>query len=89
MKEKLAPAKKLPNVRDVRVLGGIGVIETEQYVDCGEFQKRCVAEGVWIRPFGHNCYIMPPYLAVSDSQVERLCEALVKLVAGLPPQKAN
>lgn len=33
MKEKLAPAKNLPGVRDVRVLGGIGVIEVEQYVD--------------------------------------------------------
>ena len=87
MNERLAPAKELPNVREVRILGGIGVIEVEQYVDCGEFQKRCVNEGVWIRPFGHNCYIMPPYLAVSDSQVERLCDALVKLVKEMPCQK--
>ena len=87
MKEKLAPAKNLPDVRDVRVLGGIGVIEVEQYVDCGEFQKRCVKEGVWIRPFAHNCYIMPPYLAVSDEQVEKLCEALIKLVKEMPCQQ--
>ncbi len=87
MKEKLAPAKNLPGVRDVRVLGGIGVIEVEQYVDCGEFQKRCVKEGVWIRPFAHNCYIMPPYLAVSDEQVEKLCEALIKLVKEMPCQQ--
>jgi len=84
MKERLAPAKEFPNVREVRVLGGIGVIEVKQYVDCGEFQQRCVKEGVWIRPFGHNCYIMPPYLAVSDSQVEKLCDALVKLVKEMP-----
>lgn len=86
MKERLAPARNLPNVREVRVLGGIGVIEVEQYVDCGEFQQRCVKEGVWIRPFGHNCYIMPPYLAVSDQQVERLCDSLVSLVKDLPQQ---
>ncbi len=84
MRKNLAPARALPNVRDVRVLGGIGVIEVDQYVDCGEFQKRCVKEGVWIRPFGHNCYIMPPYLAVSDEQVEKLCHALVKLVKEMP-----
>ncbi len=84
MKQRLSPAKAFPHVRDVRVLGGIGVIEVEQYVDCGEFQKRCVREGVWIRPFGHNCYIMPPYLAVTDSQVEQLSDALVKLVEELP-----
>ena len=87
MQRRLAPAKEFANVREVRVLGGIGVIEVEQYVDCGEFQQRCVKEGVWIRPFGHNCYIMPPYLAVSDSQVEKLCDALVKLVKEMPCQK--
>ena len=87
MQRRLAPAKEFANVREVRVLGGIGVIEVELYVDCGEFQQRCVIVGVWIRPFGHNCYIMPPYLAVSDSQVEKLCDALVKLVKEMPCQK--
>ncbi|MDE5886188.1 MAG: adenosylmethionine--8-amino-7-oxononanoate transaminase [Muribaculaceae bacterium] len=84
MNKILPQARKLPHVRDVRVLGGIGVIEVEQYVDCGEFQKRCVKEGVWIRPFGHNVYMMPPYLAVSDGQVEKLANSLVKLVEELP-----
>lgn len=84
MKEHLAPARNLPNVREVRVLGGIGVIEVDKPVDCGEFQKRCVREGVWIRPFGHNCYIMPPYLAVTDEQVIRLSKSLVNLVKDLP-----
>ena len=84
MKESLKAARNLPNVKDVRVLGGIGVIEVDKYVDCGEFQKRCVKEGVWIRPFGHNCYIMPPDLAVTDSQVKKLCDALIKLVKELP-----
>ncbi|MDE6298162.1 MAG: adenosylmethionine--8-amino-7-oxononanoate transaminase [Muribaculaceae bacterium] len=84
MKDILPQASGLPHVRDVRVLGGIGVIEVEQYVDCGEFQERCVKEGVWIRPFGHNVYMMPPYLAVSDSQVEQIAHALVKLVSELP-----
>lgn len=84
MKKHLSIAKDFPNVRDVRVLGGIGVIEVDKYVDCGEFQKRCVKEGVWIRPFGHNCYIMPPFMAVSDQQVIILCDTLVKLVKEMP-----
>ena len=84
MKRHLAEARKLPNVKDVRVLGAIGVIEVDKDVDCGEFQKRCVREGVWIRPFGKNCYIMPPFMAVSDEQVIKLCQALVKLVKELP-----
>jgi adenosylmethionine-8-amino-7-oxononanoate aminotransferase len=67
-------------VDDVRVLGGIGVVQLKEDVNLGEFQKRCVEEGVWIRPFGKNAYIMPPYMAVSDEQVIKLCDALLKLV---------
>lgn len=80
MTELLAPAREIPGVRDVRVLGGIGVIEMDREVDLGKFQKRCVEEGVWIRPFGHNAYIMPPYLAVTDDQVRKLATTLIKLV---------
>ena len=56
------------------------MIEMTHDVNLAGFQKRCVEKGVWIRPFGRNAYIMPPYLAVSDEQVERLCEALIVLV---------
>lgn len=80
LKELLAPARELKGVRDVRVLGGIGVIEMEREVDLASFQKRCVEEGVWIRPFGHNAYIMPPYMAVSDAQLDKLAATLIKLV---------
>lgn len=80
MTELLAPAREMPGVRDVRVLGGIGVIEMDREVDLGKFQKRCVEEGVWIRPFGHNAYIMPPYLAVTDDQVRKLATTLIMLV---------
>lgn len=80
MTELLAPAREIAGVRDVRVLGGIGVIEMDREVDLGKFQKRCVEEGVWIRPFGHNAYIMPPYLAVTDDQVRKLATTLIKLV---------
>lgn len=80
MKERLRVARGWANVADVRVLGGIGVIELKENVELGKFQKRCVEEGVWIRPFGKNAYIMPPYLAVSDEQLHMLCDALLKLV---------
>lgn len=79
--EELAPARTLPFVREVRVLGGIGVVELHEYITwLGEFQKLCVEEGVWIRPFAHNAYIMPPYLAVSDEQVRVLARKLIKIL---------
>lgn len=80
MRHRLETAKKWECVADVRVLGGIGVIELKKEINLGEFQKHCVEEGVWIRPFGRNAYIMPPYLAVSDVQVEKLCDALLRII---------
>ncbi|MDE6575448.1 MAG: aminotransferase class III-fold pyridoxal phosphate-dependent enzyme, partial [Muribaculaceae bacterium] len=80
MEEHLAPARELPGVNDVRVLGSIGVIELKRNVDVGTFQKECVRKGVWIRPFGKNAYIMPSYVASPD-QIKFLCNTLVELVS--------
>lgn len=79
MKEALEPAKKLKGVKDVRVLGAIGVIETEDPVDVGEFQKHCVERGVWIRPFGRNVYIMPPYV-ISETDIRKLCKEMIGIL---------
>lgn len=87
MEEKLAPARRRKYVDDVRVLGAIGVIEVDRNVDVGEFQKRCVEKGVWIRPFGHNAYIMPPFLAATDEQVEKLCDALMEILDEMYAEK--
>lgn len=83
MKDGLAPAHELPNVTDVRVLGTIGVIEVDKPVDVGEFQKRCVERGVWIRPFGRNVYIMPPYI-ISDEELQKLMHEMIELVKEIP-----
>ena len=80
MRRRLEIAREFDTVADVRVLGGIGVIELKNPVDLGEFQKKCVEKGVWIRPFGKNAYIMPPYLSITDQQLNILCDALLELV---------
>ena len=83
MHRYLAEAAEWDCVENVRVLGGIGVVELKENVNVGEFQKLCVREGVWIRPFGKNAYIMPPYMVVSDSQVEHLCNAMLRIIKEL------
>lgn len=80
MRDGLSGLAALGGVRDVRVLGGIGVVEMEREVNVGEFQKRCVAKGVWIRPFGTRIYIMPPYV-IDDSELSYLLTAMRELVS--------
>lgn len=79
MREELRPAAELDSVEDVRVLGSIGVIQTKRPVDVGKFQRQCVENGVWIRPFGKNAYIMPPYI-IENEDLRTLCRCLIKLV---------
>lgn len=78
----LAPAADLPNVADVRVLGGIGVIEMHQSVNMTEVQPMFVERGVWIRPFGRLVYAMPPYI-MTDDDVARLTGAMVDVIQAL------
>ncbi len=77
---ELAAAKSSARVADVRVLGGIGVIEMHQPVDATEAQRFFVERGVWVRPFGKLVYIMPPYV-ISDEDLTRVCQTMVEFTA--------
>lgn len=79
IKDAISPAVHIDGVADVRVIGTIGVIEMKEPVDVGEFQKKCVERGVWIRPFGRNVYVMPPYI-ISDSQLRYLIEQMIEII---------
>ncbi len=59
---ELGPIADLPNVLDVRVLGGIGVVQMTGQVDVPAATAQAVSAGVWIRPFNDLIYTMPPYI---------------------------
>lgn len=75
LRDGLAPARELPGVRDVRVLGAIGVVQLDHEVDMESATRAAVREGVWLRPFRDLVYTMPPYVT-GDDDVARICRAV-------------
>ena len=75
----LAPCRGAPGVAEVRVLGGIGVVEMQGPVPMRLIQARFVDLGVWVRPFGRLIYLMPPYV-IEASDLATLCRAVVQVV---------
>ena len=80
LRTELSPAATFPVVREVRVLGAIGVIEMREAVDMERMQAAFVAEGIWVRPFSRLVYIMPPYI-INEEELHVLCRGLLHVIA--------
>jgi adenosylmethionine-8-amino-7-oxononanoate aminotransferase len=75
----LAPARDLPGVADVRVLGAIGVVQMERDVDVAAVTAAAIDRGVWLRPFRDLIYTMPPYVA-GDEDITGVTEAMIAAI---------
>ncbi len=80
LEKGLFPCRELAGVKEVRVLGAIGVIETREPVPVQEVQDRLLAQGVWLRPFGRLLYTMPPFIA-SDGEIEQITKAMFRALS--------
>lgn len=78
LRDELAPARDLPNVADVRVLGAIGVIEMKHQVSAEQAHALVPEMGVYLRPFGHNIYTMPPFITDADD-LSRITAGMLRL----------
>lgn len=76
----LAPARDIPGVADVRVLGAIGVIELDHSVDMRKATHAAVDSGVWLRPFRNLIYSMPPFISGTED-VSRITTAMLAAAA--------
>ena len=78
----LASLRGHPGVRDVRVLGAIGVVQLDREVDIGAATAAAVAAGAWLRPFRELIYTMPPYVT-GDGDLKTITGAVAAAVAAV------
>ncbi|WP_198783526.1 adenosylmethionine--8-amino-7-oxononanoate transaminase [Shewanella putrefaciens] len=83
MRLELRDAIAIPSVKDVRVLGAVGVLEMVAPVDTALLQQQFVDLGVWVRPFANLIYIMPPYI-ITPAQLSQLTAAMKQVAARIP-----
>lgn len=79
MKNELKKCYEFDIVKDVRVLGAIGVVEIKTDVNLEHIQEFFVKKGVWIRPFNKNIYIMPPF-TIRKNELKTLCDAIYESI---------
>lgn len=79
LRHGLAPLRARPGVRDVRVLGAIGVVQLDHPVDVPAATAAAVAAGAWLRPFRDLVYTMPPYV-VPEADLGTITEAIAAAV---------
>jgi adenosylmethionine-8-amino-7-oxononanoate aminotransferase len=78
----LAPCRGLPGVKDVRVLGAIGVVEIDRIDDLNALRQRFVKERVFVRPLDSVIYLTPAFTMAPD-ELAMLTSAINRVVAEL------
>lgn len=78
MARELEPCRSLSGVKDVRVMGAIGVVEFEKISDVQALRARFVERGVFVRPFGAIIYLTPAF-TIEPQELSRLTAAIVAI----------
>ncbi len=80
LRDGLEKFRKCDGVKDVRVLGALGVIETEFAFDkMIEMRKKIIEFGVFLRPFGGVIYVMPA-LNISDDELDIIMNGISEIL---------
>jgi adenosylmethionine-8-amino-7-oxononanoate aminotransferase len=93
MRDGLSPLAGLPSVGDVRVIGGVGVVELVSdkrtkaaggYLDDigPRLSQAFLERGLLLRPLGNVVYLMPPYI-ITESEMAWAIEQVRDVLTGL------
>ncbi len=80
LRDGLSPLRGAPNVRDVRVLGAIGVVELDEIGSLDRLKARFIARGLFVRPFRRIVYLTPA-LTIAEDDLETLIDGVVDIVS--------
>ncbi|MEA2046906.1 MAG: adenosylmethionine--8-amino-7-oxononanoate transaminase [Campylobacterota bacterium] len=79
LNETLTQCETLSIVKEVRILGAIGVVELNEKVDLDFMTPAFIKEGVWVRPFLNLVYIMPPFI-ITIEQLACVTSAIFNVI---------
>jgi adenosylmethionine---8-amino-7-oxononanoate aminotransferase len=84
----LDPLRKLPVVGDVRVIGGVAVVELQSespsYLDQlgPRLAKAFLDRGILLRPLGNILYFMPPYV-ITESEAASVLDQITEVLSAI------
>jgi adenosylmethionine---8-amino-7-oxononanoate aminotransferase len=79
LRDGLEPCRGLPGVRDVRVMGAVGVVELDRIRDPDRLRQRFVEAGAFIRPFGSIVYLTPSF-TISAQELDKLTQIVADVL---------
>jgi len=79
LNKELKKCEELSIVKEVRILGAIGVVELNENTDLSFMTPAFIKEGVWVRPFLNLVYIMPPFV-ITQEELTHLTSAIYSVI---------
>ena len=80
LNQQLKKFTKIPKVKNVRVIGAIGVIEIEtSWQEIKLMRQQFIEHGVFLRPFADCIYLMPQ-LNIKISELKKIIEAIANIL---------
>ncbi len=83
LNKELKKCRDLKIVKDVRVLGALGVVEIDgDFEMMKKLRKEFIAAGIFLRPFA-NCIYAMPALNIKKSELKKITDAIFKILSAI------